>query len=252
MDLQEKHIKNIESSHIHELDVEVFYLNENGVMKPSAYQALFAELAEKHLDIYHSGADMTLKHGLAWVLVSMSIEIKRPINTCMKLYAHTWYSQRKGPYFRRELVFCNKSGAVVFHGSTFSVLLEMDTRKVFRKKGLPFDLTEPDAVFCMEADPHFKENAEYIPCESRKIYNSDIDLLGHVNNRRYGDFAYDVLSDEERFRFKELKRMDLYFISEMRSKDEFTVFKSADKDRILLRGHNNTKSDTAFYIVFRF
>ena len=241
-----------ESSLKHHLDVEVFYLNESGIMKPSAYQALFAQLAEKHLDIYHSGASETMKYGLAWALISMSIEVKQPIDTCMKLSGYTWYSKRQGPYFRRELVFCNDEGDIMFQGSTFSVLLEVATRKVFRKKDLPFKLTEPTGVFCMEADHHFRENLEFKPCETRKIYNSDVDLLGHVNNRRYGDFAYDALTAEEILRLRKIERMDLYFISEMRNKDDFTVFKSVEENRILLRGHNNMKNDTAFDIVFQF
>jgi len=79
-----------------------------------------------------------------------------------------------------------------------------------------------------------------------------VDLLGHVNNRRYGDFAYDALTAEEILRLRKIKRMDLYFISEMRNKDDFTVFKSVEENRILLRGHNNMKNDTAFDIVFQF
>jgi medium-chain acyl-[acyl-carrier-protein] hydrolase len=252
MNLQKNYIENTEASCIHQLDVEVFYLNENGIMKPSAYQALFAQLAERHLDIFHAGARETMKYGLAWALISMSIEIKQPINSCMKLFAHTWYSQKRGPYFRRELVFCNEDGHIMFQGSTFSVLLEVATRKVFRKKDTPFKLTEPSGVFCMEADHHFRENVELTPCTTRDIYSSDIDLLGHVNNRRYGDFAYDALTEEEKLRLKNMRRMELYFISEMRREDNFTIFKRAEEDRILLRGHNNKKEDTSFDIVFAF
>ena len=38
-----------EHTYVHELEVEVAYLNENLVLKPSAYQALFAQLAEAHI-----------------------------------------------------------------------------------------------------------------------------------------------------------------------------------------------------------
>jgi acyl-ACP thioesterase len=248
----EKNFEKPESSYIHQLDVEVFYLNEHGVMKPSAYQALFAKLAEKHLDIYNSGADETMKYGLAWALISMSIEIKRPVESCMKLFAYTWYSGRQGPYFRRELVFCDGKDNIIFQGSTFSVLLDMAARKVFRKKDLPFALTEPNEVFSMEASHRFKDNSIMFPYETRKIYGSDLDLLGHVNNRRYGDFAYDALTEEEQKRLKDISRMDLYFISEMRKNDSFTIFKTVEENRILLKGNNNIKEDTAFGVIFQF
>ncbi|GAB1476145.1 hypothetical protein MASR2M70_09770 [Bacillota bacterium] len=252
MDMPEKHMEKPETSYVHKLDVEVFYFNEAGIMKPSAYQALFAKLAESHLDIFNSGADETMKHGLAWALISMSIDVRRPVESCGKLNAHTWYSGRQGPFYRRELVFSNGDGNIMFCGSTFSVLLDVNERKVYRKKELPFDLFEPDEVYCTDANYRFKESVEYLPYETRKVYGSDLDLLGHVNNRRYGDFAYDALTEEEQLRLRDVKRMDFYFISEMRKNDSFTILKSIEPNRILLRGHNNTKDDVSFDIIFQF
>lgn len=252
MNLTDKQREKSETSYVHHLDVEVFYFNEKGILKPSAYQALFAKLAERHLDIYNTGADQTMKHDLAWALISMTIDVKQPMDACMNLWANTWYSQRQGPYFRRELVFYNENDDIMFQGSTFSVLLNVNERKVYRKKDLPFPLTEPHANFCTHANHRFKESAEFMPYEDRKIYDSDLDLLGHVNNRRYGDFAYDALTEEEQSRLNNVKRMELYFISEMRKNDNFTVLKSVQENRILLQGQNNTKGDTAFDIVFQF
>jgi acyl-ACP thioesterase len=252
MDPKQTHMEKSETSYTHRLDVEVFYLNENSIMKPSSYQALIAQLVEKHLDVFQIGADETMKHGLAWALISMTLDIKQPIDSCMKLLGNTWYSQKRGPYFRRELVFRNEKGDIMFQGSTFSVLLEVATRKVSRSRETPFKLTEPDGVFCTQADHHFRENPEFAPCITRQIYNSDIDLLGHVNNRRYGDFAYDALTEEEKFRLKDMRRMELYFISEMRQGDDFTIYKRTEENRILLRGYNNKKEDISFDIIFAF
>ncbi len=251
MDLPKPKKDKPETSYVHNLDVEVYYFNEHGIMKPSAYQALFAELAEKHLSIYKSGAEETMKYGLAWALISISIEVKQQIEKGAKLSAYTWYSQRQGPFFRRELVFADGDDNIMFQGSTFSVLLDISSRKVFRKKELPFKLTEPNGVFSMEANHRFREEAEFTAYETRKTYGSDLDLLGHVNNRRYGDFAYDALTESEQIALKDLKRMDFYFVSEMRKDDSFTIFKSAEKNKILLRGKNNTKEDVSFDIVLQ-
>ena len=65
MDPKQTHMEKSETSYTHRLDVEVFYLNENSIMKPSSYQALIAQLVEKHLDVFQIGADETMKHGLA-------------------------------------------------------------------------------------------------------------------------------------------------------------------------------------------
>ncbi|NLY71583.1 MAG: hypothetical protein GX076_07940 [Clostridiales bacterium] len=241
-----------EHTYVHELEVEVAYLNENLVLKPSAYQALFAQLAENHLSFLGFGANETLKHDLAWVLISISIEVNKPITSCMKLYANTWYSQRKGPYYRRELIFYNDKKEVMFKGSTFSILMNVKDRSVYRKKELPFPLTTPYPNFCVEASPHFRDIIKFDAVETRKVLNSHIDSYGHVNNRYYGDFAYDAFNEEEKKRLSQLKRIDFYFKSEMRLNDCFVINKATDQNQIVIQGYKNTKGDVSFDIVFKF
>ncbi|MGI6728466.1 MAG: hypothetical protein ACOX4P_07965 [Anaerovoracaceae bacterium] len=245
-------IKKQEYTCVYELDVEVAQLNENNALKPGAYQTLFARLADMHLANYNVDINETMKYGFGWALISLSFEVVHPINSCMRLYASTWYSQRKGPYFRRELVFRNKQGQIMFHGSTFSVLLDIKNRTVFRKKETPFHMNPPYELFCIEANPRFRERGLYKDVETRKVHNSYMDCLGHVNNCRYGDFAYDALDDEQSRLIGDLKRMDAFFSSELRKNDEFTVQKSVDGNQIFIKGHNIIKDDAAFHIVFQF
>ena len=53
--------------------------------------------------------------------------------------------------------------------------------------------------------------------DQRKVYNSHMDSLGHVNNICYGKFAYDALSETECMNMHNLKRIDLYFRSELKT-----------------------------------
>jgi len=168
------------------------------------------------------------------------------------MYANTWYSQRRGPFFRRELVFKNENGEVMFHGSTFSVLLDVEKRTIHRKKELPFLLGEPIEDFTIEAGPAFKTNLEFCKVDEREVLNSHIDCLGHVNNCRYGEFAYDAFNDKERQNLAKLKRMDINFTSELRNKDTFSILKACADDKVLVRGYNNIKDNIAFDIKFKF
>lgn len=231
------------------LNVEVAHLNERCAMKPASYQNLFAMLAERHLQNYQADFSETTKYNYAWVLISISIEMVKPINSCVKLFASTWFSKRRGPYFRRELVFRDESGATMFHGSTHSVLLDVEKRSVYRKKAMPFPMTEPHEEFCIEADPAFKETRAYRTADKRIVRNSHLDCLGHVNNCRYGEFAYDALDNNEKKRIESLKRMDLFFLSELREGERFLIQKSKDEDSIFIRGQKMTE-ETAFHINF--
>ena len=189
---------------------------------------------------------------MAWALISLQLEIKRPVCGCEALRAQTWHSATKGPYFRRELVFYGADGDVVFHGSTFSVLLDIEKRSILRPKNLPIPLPEPTSVFTIEAKPTRKLQTDFTLYDERKVYNSYIDMLGHVNNCRYGEFAYDTFTQEEKQQLSQLYRMEIYFESELRPQDTFAIYKAREDQSLIVRGHNQEKNDTSFDIIMTF
>lgn len=237
---------------IYELVTTASYLNQYHHCKPYAYQILFEQMAERHLMDINLNVDATMEHGLAWVLISMSVEVINPIDSVMTLYGSTWYSQHRGPYFRRELLFKAPDGQVMFQGSTHSVLLDMEKRSVFRKNAVPFPMHPPTEVFLLDASPGFKMNADLKNIENRVVQPSQIDCLGHVNNCRYGEFAYDIFTDEEQESLNSLKRIDINFLSELRSGDHFTMRKAKHENQLFFQGYNNTKDDVSFNIVMNF
>jgi acyl-ACP thioesterase len=168
------------------------------------------------------------------------------------MIARTWHAGQRGPYYRRDFIFENERGEVLFKGATFSVVLDFKNRTVFHGKELPFPLGQPYESFAIEASPSFKTSAAFEKVDERKVYSSFIDRLGHVNNCRYSEFAYDALTDVEREGLINLRRMDIYFKSELREHDTFSVLKAAENGKILVQGYNNTKNEVAFYVVMRF
>ena len=237
---------------VYELLATASYLNQYNQLKPYAYQILFEQMAERHLFDLNLNVDTTLKYGLAWALISMSVEVVKPIENSMTLYGSTWFSEHRGPYFRRELLIKDEEGEVMFKGSTHSVLLDIEKRSVFRKKVIPFPMHEPTPVFLLDASPGLKMDRGLVPVMERSVQPSQIDCLGHVNNCRYGEFAYDAFSVEEQEKLRDLKRMDISFLSELRAEDHFTMRKVGDGNQIFIQGYNNTKDDVSFNIVMSF
>lgn len=237
---------------VYEIMTATSYLNQHKQLKPSAYQVLFEQMAERHLSDIGLNVDTTMQYGLAWALVSMSLEVTNPIEENLTLYGSTWYSQHRGPYFRRELLFRDKAGRVMFQGSTHSVLLDMEKRTVFRKKATPFPMPEPTMQFLVEASANFKMEAALQRIEERTVKPSDIDCLGHVNNCRYGEFIYDTFSSTEQQNLKDLRRMDIYFHSELRQNDQFTISKAVEDKQVYFQGFNKNKDDVSFHIVMHY
>lgn len=250
-----------ETDKIYEMQVAESQLNSQGNLKPQAYQMLYCEMAEKHLKAYHLGTHVTMEYGVAWVLISLTIEIKKQIKGVSTLFAKTWKSGLQGPYFRRDFIFTDESGDICFQGTSFSVLLNMETRKVCRDKKLPFfsmkacdyNVTQGVPTWKHAYGKHLDNSCSYsLEAAPRKVENSFIDMLGHVNNIRYGEFVYDAMDEEEIRRLERLKRLELYFQSELRLGDTFTVSKEEVDGNLCFRGKNAATGDTSFDMVMIF
>ncbi|HZK57973.1 MAG TPA: acyl-ACP thioesterase domain-containing protein [Clostridia bacterium] len=244
----------MEKDYTYEVNNETSDLNQNNILKPYGYQKLFGQVVDLHLDNINLSMDMTMERNLAWALVSLSVEIIEPVKGIIKMHAQTWHSQRKGPFFRREFSFKNKEGKTLFHGSSFSVLLDINKRTIYRKRVLPFDVIkpEPDGDFTIEADPTTNIDPEFEKVDQRRVHNSHIDCIGHVNNICYGKFAYDAFSEAECMNIHNLKRMDLYFKSELKNNDIFSTLKAHENNKIIVRGYNDAKSENSFDAIFEF
>ena len=143
----------MEKSYIYEVTPDLSDLNENGFLKPYAYQNLFAKIAEEHLSKIDLNMDTTIKYNLAWALISLSFEIVSPVRGIGKLFAQTWHSGKKGPYYRRELVFKNSEGDIL--GSTFSILLDLNTGLFIGRRTLSYRCTYRNHN---KAQPTFKSD----------------------------------------------------------------------------------------------
>ena len=224
-------------------------LNGYGVMKPSGYQSLIMEISGRHLRQFAIGEDDLIQKGMAWVLVSSSIEILAPIRGEINLTARTWHSEQDRLTFRRELCFADDQGNNLFNAATFSVLMDMNDRRIIRPDRLNFDIGQPHSQFLLEASPKLRIREEMQPCDRRKIYPSCIDRLGHTNNCRYSEFAYDALTGEEIANLENMRRIDLFFKSELKPGEYFTVRRSSsqvEKGELMIDGVNEQTGKQSF------
>jgi Acyl-ACP thioesterase len=229
-------------------------LNGRGVMKPYGYQALIMDIAERHLRQFRLGVDDLLQKGMSWVLVSSSVEILQPVRAEMTLTARTWHSEQDRLTFRRELCFTDPQGQPVFSAATFSVLMDVRERRILRPDRLDFDIGQPHSEFLIEASPKLHCKGEMLPCDRRRVYPSCIDRLGHTNNCRYPEFAYDALTEGEISALANMRRMDVYFKSELKPGEYFTVRRSAAEvlqGELIVDGIHEETGRQAFICRFR-
>lgn len=208
--------------------------NQYGYLKPYGYQSMMNIVAEEHLNNIHCSMDDLSKYDMAWVLLSASFEIAAPVDSIMKLKAHTWHSKQNCFTFRRDFSFCNENGELLFNAATFSVLFDINNRRILKPSELPVTLPAANNNLTIQAVHHFKNKSEMTVCDHRRIYSSCIDRLGHTNNERYGEFAYDALTTEETARLDKLRRFELYYINELCLGKGFDVRRGVDENGCLI------------------
>ena len=210
--------------------------DQNGNLKPSTCPNLTQQVVERHLQNFEMGTHDLLEAGLGWVLIGYTAVFDEPIKSCIPLTARTWHSGKKGPYYRRETAFYDENGKRRMGVSTFSVMLDMNTRSIARHYALPGTLDECTEFLVPDAKPAATAAESYTPVETFTVRNSQVDALGHLNNACYADFAFDVMTDEERA--QTLRRLEITFYNELRRGDTFTLLTHRESDRLLFRGEN--------------
>ena len=111
-------------------------------------------------------------------------------------------------------------------GSFFSGIIELTRRKLIRDPAFldRFSL-EPGETLVSAESRMTPEIPLYREAGKRKVYPSWVDGLGHVNNARYGDIIYDLLHEGGTAPEGNIKRLELYFVGELRSGEEVLLLR---------------------------
>ncbi len=241
-----------ETDYTYLIDLDFSHFGRSGHFTPAGYHYIINAMVDKHLINYNINFEKLLEKRVSWVILSLTVDIINPIkNREQKLIGKTWFSGRKGVSFRREVVIHAEDGTHILNATLYSTLINLDTRNIYRNKELPFVLDFASGEILGEAKVSFKEKYEYAKGETIKVKKSYLDMVGHVNNLRYSDFCFDALLDSEE-NLDKLKRMEIYFTSELKFEEEFCVNKAYSENKIILQGYNKTQDKPAFYGVFMY
>ena len=215
-----------EKDYSYPLELGVAMFNGRGALKVSAYQELYMQAVEPHLkNIGMDEARLMREMDVAWVLIAMTVEPKRPIRAGETLHARTWNSSEKVRLlFRREFCVYDETETVVLTGATFSTLLDLKNRRVCTDRETIGRFSLPAGQTLLEASDRLRmKTPETEPAQVLTARPSWEDAVGHVNNFRYGELVYDALTDAQRAQMDRLARLELYFVSETHPGDTLTL-----------------------------
>lgn len=226
-----------EKSFVYPQQIEVAMYDGAGAFFPAAYQKLVTRTSEKHLENIELDVPRLMRrYGVSWVLLSLSLELRRPLRPTEQLVGRTWASGVHLPVFRREVALYDADDVPVAVGTTFSTMLDLSTRHICTDRGILESISVPQGEQLLQASSRFTAHPAFSEVEVRTARPSWQDGLGHVNNGRYGEIVYDALTPEERARLRALKRLDIWFMAEMRPGQSVSVQKATEQNTVTVQG----------------
>ena len=210
----------------------------SGAFFPSAYQKMTSRVVEAHLPRVEMDMPRLMeKYNVTWVLLALSVELRRPLTPNDVLTAQTWHAGSRGTTYRRDIVLRDASGETVAVAATFSAVLDLATRRLCMDRSVLAQIDLPAGETLLEANAKFRDKSVYTEVERRIARPSWQDGNGHVHNVRYGEFVYDALSEAQRLALRELKRLDVWFLSELMPGQAFSVQKTEAEDgSVIVKG----------------
>lgn len=217
-----------------------------GNTKFSALMSMMQEAADEQSALVGINNTAMLNKGLAWVLTRMAVKIERNVNAFESLTITTCALQSRSIEFPREYALTDSDGHDVAYGIGMWSVIDMATRRLTRANeidGYADMLDEHEQKYEFNKE-RMSLNDEFINVGAHTVLNTEIDMLGHLNNVYYADMIENALSpDEFAMGYSEI---NISYLHEARLGDKIELYKRIADGAIEIIGMiNDEKCFTA-------
>lgn len=226
------------------INIKSYHTNKFGQASFTSIFNIMIEAAWAHAQVMDWGYDSLKSNNLIWVLSRLYVKIEKYPVWQDEITLKTWSAGTDGMYAYREYFIEDKNGNVIISGSTAWLILDFETRKIFRLS--EYRNTFPRfsvSAACrnpkrIKPDKHINE-INYLP-----VNYSDIDVNQHLNSVKYIERILDFYGFE--FLNKhEPEEIEINYIKEGQSEDMVGVslLKLADNEYLNCVVRKSDESD---------
>lgn len=173
-------------------------LDRRGKMSYEAILQMLETVSGHHSDLADDSVISDTRRGIAWILTSWRISLRRPIESTEKLSITTWVrGKAEAPAVFRDYIVTDENGAELMRAEAKLCLLDMASGRLTRVSQELIAAYSPEEKLAFEsAAPRLRAPEEYTAEQSITLRRSDIDFNRHVHNTRYILFALEALPQE--------------------------------------------------------
>lgn len=210
----------------------------------------FQDIASLHSKNIGVGIDdIQQKHGVAWVMVRIMVEVDRLPDWNENFLIETWPFEPKKLEFERDFLVKDMEGNILARAISSWVIMDIEKREIRKTEliydGYPYPVTDRAIDKKMSK---LKPSGELKFVYSRKIGYSDIDINGHLNNSKYIDYITDCFSIEKHGVYT-IESVQVSYIGEALAGDTIMFYKdisALDSKAIYVEGVDETGDKTYF------
>lgn len=231
--------------------VPCYQTDKNTVMRPAAFMDMAQEIAYWAANELGFGYDTLHIHHMAWVLSRMHLHFDTPVKWRDSVSLYTWHKGASGVFYIRDFNLLDEKGESCVQGTSSWVVIDDRTRRFVRPEDIRSLLetgTVDDAI--VENAPKLIMPRDVTPefAGTHTVVYSDLDIVGHTNNARYGVWAMDCLPLEETG--KPVKDFFINFNKETVPGETIELFRLKDGDSWWVEGKSSGK--TCFIVKMLF
>ncbi|MDR1707656.1 MAG: acyl-[acyl-carrier-protein] thioesterase [Prevotella sp.] len=215
----------------YEFTVDAYLTDFRGKATLPMIGGFMLQAATKHAEERGFGYSSMTSMQRVWVLSRMAIEIfEYPKNDTIMIIK-TWVASVNRLFTERYFAFEDESGKEIGYAKSLWASIDLKERKptnVLELDGLFGYITEKaNPIEGLTKIPALKDN--YEQASDFIVKYSDVDINKHLNSMKYIEHFVDVF-DIDMFKEKEIRRIEINYISEGHYGTKIDIFKREEAD----------------------
>lgn len=209
-----------------------------GQCRPSAMMDFLQEAATGAAVALHvSREEMLRSHGVFWMLARIWYRLDAPVFWNERLTVQTWHrgGSHGASMYRDFDLF--RDGVRIGEGVSLWVLADAETRKLRRVSDLPEFTGTTGGERCKDRMlPKLRMTVALEAAGERRLWYSDCDVNGHVNNVHYADYACDAVHLEEAGQGCFVSQVQIGYLKECRAGETIRLSAGRQGDTFYVQG----------------
>ena len=228
--------------------IDNYDVDMHSVLRPTSLLAKLEEVGSHQMMAYPPSNDDLRAKGMGFILSRVVMRIYKTLRDGDTAEAQTWATDSRGLSFNRCYRMM-QNGEVAAEVYTVWALLNFEEHRLLRVSELENVGGEPDPPFALDLPLRVRMPSaeEYTKVAKRRIYYSDTDINGHMNNTKYLNMLCDFVPEIEK---KTLRGINISYVAEAPLGDELTVLCKEDGDTYYfktVRSDGKTNCEAVLY-----